>query len=254
MLKKIKINEKWEREHFDRLAKRYERQYDYTNPFTKYKFKKKIDKFVDFVRLSFGEKAEIKILEIGCGTGAYTVRYAERLPKADIMAIDISSEMIKVARKKGRARNNLIYQEGSAYKTGFKDSSFDVVCGFYILHHLNLQAVIKEIDRVLKPGGLIYFYEPNILNPIVFLIKSNNFVKGLIGDSHEEWAINPLKVPSDWKGFKIVEVKTTEFIWPASFVSYRGKLFLDRISSWLFGKLPILSLLGGSVEICLKKK
>jgi len=254
MRNKLKIEQEWEKEHFDHIARKYERQYGYNDPFTKYKFKKKTDKFVSLIDLCFENKVGLRILEIGCGTGAYTVRYSQRLPKAKIVAIDISGEMIKIAREKHRVRKNLLYQKKSAYETGFKSSSFDVVCGFYILHHLNLKAAIKEIDRVLKPGGVVYFYEPNILNPLVFLIKSSQFLKILIGDSSEEWAINPLTVQKEWNKFKVIELIITEFVWPLSFIPFKTKLLLDKLTSSLFPAIPGLKLIGGSIEICLRKK
>lgn len=249
--KDTQSKEKWEREHFNLMAKNYEKKYGYTDTFTKYKINKKINKFTQFVSQYFHK--EIKILEIGCGTGAYTRVYADKLPRASILAIDISEEMIRVARKSHGKRKNLRYEIKSAYRTGLKDSSVDVVCGFYILHHLNIVAVRKEVYRVLKPGGIAYFYEPNILNPIVFLIKSSQLLKRLIGDSSEEWAINPLKISNEWNKFKVIEIKTTEFVWPFSFIPFKIKLLLDKLTSSLFPTILGLKLIGGSIEICLRK-
>ena len=247
----MQTRESWEKEHFNAMAKNYEKKYGYSDKFTKYKINKKIDKFTQIVNQFFDK--DIKILEIGCGTGAYTRIYADKLRNASILATDISEEMIRVARKSRAKRKNLKYEIKSAYRTGLKDSSVEVVCGFYILHHLNVKTVRKEIYRVLKPGGIAYFYEPNILNPIVFLIKSSQILKRLIGDSTEEWAINPLRIYKEWNKFKIVETKTTEFVWPFSFVPLKIKLLLDKFTSFLFPAIPGLKLIGGSVEIYLKK-
>ncbi len=247
----MQTREKWEKEHFNLMAKNYESKYGYSDKFTKYKINKKIDIFVQIVHNNFDKKVDI--LEIGCGTGAYTDVYARKLPKSNILATDISDEMIKVAKKLHGKSKNIRYEVRSAYNTGLKKSSVDIVCGFYILHHLNLNTVRKEVHRVLKPGGIAYFYEPNILNPVVYVIKSNHFLKRLIGDSSEEWAINPLNTKTQWKGFKIMEMKTTEFVWPFSFISYNQKLLLDRLTSRLFSYIPGINLIGGSVEIYLKK-
>lgn len=247
----MQTSESWEKEHFNLMAKNYERKYGYKDKFTKYKINKKISKFTRIVDQGFDK--EVKILEIGCGTGAYTDVYAGKLPKTRILAIDISEEMIKVAEKSHGSRKNIKYEIRSAYNTGLKDESVDIVCGFYILHHLNLKAVRKELYRVLKPGGIAYFYEPNILNPIVFLIKSSQFLKKLIGDSSEEWAINPLKVQKEWNKFKVIELIITEFVWPLSFIPFKIKLLLDKLTSSLFPAIPGLKLIGGSIEICLRK-
>jgi len=248
-----KAKENIEKEHFNKIAKTYEKKYGYSDRFTKYKIDKKTRSFIHLLKNSLENLDSIRILEIGCGTGTYTFKYAGMLPDAKIIASDISEGMIKVA-KSNRKLKNLSFEVMSAYDTGLEDSSVDVVCGFYILHHLNFSTAIKEIKRVLKPGGMVYFYEPNILNPVVYLIKSNTYIKKLVGDSSVEWAVNPLTVEKLWKGFEIKEVKTTEFVWPLSFVPYELKIFLDKLTSVLFAAIPGLNLVGGSVEICLKKK
>lgn len=253
MLKAITIREEREKKHFNNTAADYESKYGYDNKFTKFKIKKKVNSLVKQVD-SILKTRDIKILEIGCGTGTYTLEIIKQMPKSKIFAIDISEEMIKIAQKKVSMQKNVKYKVTSAYNTGFEDSSIDVVCGFYTLHHLDFEAVRKEIFRVLKRGGLAYFYEPNILNPVVFMIKSSKMFKKLIGDSLDEWAINPLKTASLWEGFRIVEVKTSEFVWPFQIVPYNLNLFLDKITSSLFLKVPVLNMFGGSVKLCLVKK
>jgi len=250
----IKAEENVERRHFDAMAKIYEKNYGYLDKFTKYKIDKKVGKFVELLHNYFKSSKRIEIFEIGCGTGTYTIKYAQKLPNASIFATDISDGMIDVAKSRKQTSKNLRYGIASAYRTGLKNSSVDVVCGFYILHHLNSKEVIKEIKRILKPGGFVYFYEPNILNPVVFLIKSNKFIKKIVGDSSEEWAINPTKVDIDWKGFEKIEVKSTEFVWPVSFIPFGFKVLLDKLTDSLFTRIPGLNLIGGSVELFLKNE
>lgn len=253
MLGKIVSRESREKRHFNALAKGYEVRYGYKDKFTEYKIAKKVKQFIGLVRSAYGGK-KITVLEIGCGTGAYTLEIAPKLPKARILAIDISNEMVKIAKRKRKKNNNIHFRVSSAYRTKFKDESIDVVCGFYVLHHLDFKAVKKEIYRVLKPGGLVYFYEPNILNPVVLVIKSSKFLKKIIGDSVDEWAVNPLKTKLRWDEFEVIESKTSEFIWPFSFIPFKSKKFLDELTTAVFSKTPGINLLGGSVRICLKKQ
>ncbi len=251
---KLSQKEISEKSHFDLMAEKYEENYGYNDKFTKYKIAKKSQHFVDIVKKYFKDKKNLSILEIGSGTGTYTIQFADLLKQNKIIASDISSSMIKVLQKTAGTRKNITAKVFSAYNTGLKDKSIDIVCGFYVLHHLNYKSVKKEILRILKPGGMVYFFEPNILNPVVYAIKSNKKLKVLVGDSEGEWAVNPLEIKKKWNEFNIYDLKTSEYIWPIKSVPYDIKLFLDKLTSTLFYNFPILKNLGGSIEICLIKK
>jgi ubiquinone/menaquinone biosynthesis C-methylase UbiE len=242
-----------ERKHFDTFADRYDFNYQYSKPFTQYKIDKKSKEFARLVK-KYIKKESPKILEIGCGTGEYTKRMAKNLPKANIVGLDISKNVLEIAKDKCKNARNVSFTQKSIYNNSFKKDSFDVICGFYVLHHLEMSKIVKEVFRILKEGGVIFFYEPNILNPIVFLIKKTKFLKKMVGDSPDEWAINPLKVKKQFGNqFEIIQVKQTEFVWPLHFFKLKTLILLDKITHD-FQKIPIINYLGGSVQICLRKK
>lgn len=245
---KRELNEK---KHFDTLADKYDLNYQYSKPFTQYKIDKKSNEFAAIVKSNF-KKKNLKILEIGCGTGEYTKRIASSLPKSKIIGLDISNNILEIARKKCREKKNVSFVNKSAYKTDFNKDSFDVVCGFYVFHHLDIEIVKKEIIRILKPGGILFFYEPNILNPIVYLIKSSKALKKMVGDSPDEWAINPLTINKQFSSFEVVDISQTEFIWPIDYIPLDILKFADKATSY-FRYLPLIKYLGGSVQICLRK-
>jgi ubiquinone/menaquinone biosynthesis C-methylase UbiE len=58
-----------------------------------------------------------------------------------------------------------------AHRLEFSDASFDLVFGTAILHHLHLPGAAREIHRVLKPGGRIFFIEPLRHNPVGRVIR-----------------------------------------------------------------------------------
>lgn len=105
---------------------------------------------------------------------------------------------------------------------------------------------------MLKKEGYVYFCEPNLLNPIVYLIKSNKILKKMAGDSPDEWAINPLTIRKDLKGFKEISISMSEFIIPLKILSYKLKVDIDRVFDHLNG-VPLLRYLGGTVRILFKK-
>ena len=249
-MKKFSQRELNEQRHFDRIAYGYDDNYSYDKPFTKYKIDKKSREFVRLVKNNLRKK-NLKILEIGCGTGEYTRQIATRLPKTEIIGLDISQKIINIARKKCKPFANISFVVQSAYDTSFKKNAFDIVCGFYVLHHLNIPKAIKEFVRVLKPGGILFFYEPNILNPIVFLIKSSKTLKKRVGDSPDEWAINPLTIHKQLSTFEVIKIAQTEFILPLYFVPFSLLKIADEITSY-FRFIPLLKFFGGSVTILVK--
>lgn len=248
LITKKEINEK---KHFDSHAGEYDRNYRYVEPFTKYKIEKKFNSLVKFIKSNYGNKP-IKILEIGCGTGEYTKKIAKRFPKSKIVALDISPKILKIAKDKCKGLKNTSFVCKSAYQTKMKNETFDIIVGYYILHHIDLLKFAREAKRILKSGGLVYFYEPNILNPVVFLIKSNKWLKTRLGDSPDEWAVNPIKIGNDFRGFSPVLISTSEYLWPIRWIDSRYMIMLDKITSY-FKYIPLLKYIGGSVELIFKK-
>lgn len=252
MKKKITKREINELKHFDNHAITYDLNYNYSQPFTVYKINKKFNDLVSFIKLNYGNKP-IKILEIGCGTGEYTRRIAKQFPKSRIVGLDISPGILKVAKNKCKDLKNVSFVSKSAYDTGYSSVSFDVIVGFYILHHIDIGKFNTEALKILKPKGLIYFYEPNILNPYVYIVKSNKFLKKMVGDSPDEWAINPLNISKKMKGFTPILVTTTEYVLPVNFLPLNLLVWVDRIST-NFKYIPLLKYLGGSVQMSFRKK
>ena len=246
-------NELTEKEHFNKMASSYDTNYGYSDSFTEYKLNKKTTSFVNLIKPYIKNKKNLKILEVGCGTGEYTVRIAKHFPKTKIIGLDISNNILKVARKKCKTQKNVSFTAQSAYKTKLKNDSVDVVYGFYALHHLDIKKFKQEALRILKPNGVVYFYEPNILNPVVFLIKSNKFLKSKVGDSPDEWAINPIGIKKEFTGFNKVDILMSEYVWPLKFIPSEVLILIDKTISPM-NKIPVIKYLGGSVQIFFQKK
>ncbi len=124
----------------------------------------------DYAERVLHDCAGRQVLEYGCGTGSYAFALAER--GARVVGIDISETAIELARGKGFPADNPRFQLGNAEELAFDDAVFDIVCGTSILHHLDIDRAIRELKRVLKPGGRGVFYEPVAYNPAVNLYRS----------------------------------------------------------------------------------
>lgn len=103
-------------------------------------------------------KAEGLILEIGCGAGSFTSLLTSQNKK--VTGVDFVQNMLKIAKKTNPSASLVL---ASAEKLPFKDSSFNAVIANMVLHHLKAQGILtqslKEIHRVLKPGGTFYVFD-----------------------------------------------------------------------------------------------
>jgi len=99
------------------------------------------------------------VLDFGCGTGENIVPLVER--GAHVIGIDISPELIELARQRlALARVEATVQVGSAYETGLPDASVDVIFCVALVHHLDIERVRGEMQRVLAKDGEIILQEP----------------------------------------------------------------------------------------------
>lgn len=251
-MNELSIKEFRERKHWDAFAQKYDSLYKYREPFTKYKIAKKVRDFTSALKEYQFTGKKIKMLEIGCGTGEYTKKIAKVLPLAQIVGLDISSKIIREAELKCRGCHNVSFIAESVYHNRFRDSSFDVVYGYYVLHHLIAKKALDEIYKLLKPGGIAYFCEPNILNPVVYIIKSSPWIKERIGDTQDEWAINPLGFKKYRNKFKILKISFSEYVLQTYSLPISFIIRLDKLTSFL-RKIPVIKYLGGSTQILLQK-
>ena len=92
-------------------------------------------------------------LEVGCGTGAFARRLAERA--RHVVALDLSPEMIRVARSRSTDSPGLEFYVADALSWDFPAAHFDCIATIATLHHLPLREVILKLKAALKPGGVL---------------------------------------------------------------------------------------------------
>ena len=186
-----------------------------------------------------------KVLEIGCGTGEFTKRITQT--GADITAIDISPDLLEIARKT-IPNVTVRFHVQNVEKLDFKDGSFDVVIGSSILHHLNLNLAIKEVYRVLKRGGGIVFTEPNMFNPQIWLERNIPIIRKLTNNSPDETAFIRWVLKKELMnlGFKNVSIRPFDFLHP--FTPSMLIPFISNIGN-LVERIPLAREIAGSLLI-----
>lgn len=98
------------------------------------------------------------VLDIGCGPGTITLDFAARVAPGRVIGVDASDEVIEKATALASERdvNNVEFIAGNAYELPYEDGTFDVVHAHQVLQHVsNPVAMLRELRRVRKPGGVV---------------------------------------------------------------------------------------------------
>lgn len=109
-----------------------------------------------------------RLLDLGCGT-AFSYPLLSRHTQT-LIGIDVSRDMLNEADRLivRRELKNCSVQECSALELCFENQSFDAVYCWDFLHHVsNVAQTLREIKRVLRPGGRFVAVEPNLMNPSI---------------------------------------------------------------------------------------
>jgi SAM-dependent methyltransferase len=116
-------------------------------------------------------------LEIGCGKGEFSRRLAER--SARVLALDLSPEMIRIARANSASQSNIEFQIADVTTYNLPTEGFDCIASIATLHHLPLGEMLRKMKAALKPGGVLLIldlFEPQggldtLMNPLALLVS-----------------------------------------------------------------------------------
>lgn len=92
-------------------------------------------------------------LEIGCGTGTFARLLAQR--SQNVLALDLSPEMIRIARERSAKAPNVEFELVDVRERVFPVESFDCIVTIATLHHLPLREIVSKMKAALKPGGVL---------------------------------------------------------------------------------------------------
>jgi ubiquinone/menaquinone biosynthesis C-methylase UbiE len=143
------------------------------------------------------------IFDAGTGPGWLPIKIAQLMPTATIVGMDVSRDMIRIAQKNAEQAsvNRARFVVGSIYRTGFNDSTFDLVVSTGLVHHLEKPAqAFDELYRILKPQREAWMYDGR-------RDASREEMRITIGDFHGSGLTLPLWI--------------VERVWPYMHVGYK---------------------------------
>lgn len=234
-----------EREHFDALAQRTGEVWWGSTTVAGIR---RLERRAGLVREELQAFKDPLVLEIGCGTGAFSAALLKELPLLRLICSDISPKSIEVVRKRYGTYRNACFETADILAKNYNPDTFDCVLGNSILHHLPLYPVIEECFRILKPGGKIIFFEPNMMNPLIAIEKNIPFIGRLLQNTDTETAFFHWSLASMLRqvGFENVSVKPFDFLHPLT-----PKAFIpvvEKIGLWL-ERCAFLKYISGSLLI-----
>ena len=186
------------------------------------------------------------VLDIGCGRGFYSNLISKYSFVKKVIGIDLNADYVEKAKKYSGHSKKVEFNTGSVYKLPYKNGTFDVIVCSEVLEHLpDDKKAINELERVLKPGGIILATVPHesfplLWDPLNWLLmkifhthinKDRWWLAGIWADHERLYTEKAFKSLLK-KDFKLVSFqKFVHWCWPFShFILYAiGKNVIERI-------------------------
>ncbi|GMR07922.1 MAG: bifunctional demethylmenaquinone methyltransferase/2-methoxy-6-polyprenyl-1,4-benzoquinol methylase UbiE [Gammaproteobacteria bacterium] len=194
---------------------------------------------IGWFRKSFISTIEVKpqqrVLDVCAGTNAVGIALLQKQSSLKVHAVDRSEEMQRIGQKNANAQGLHIESTITDVHTlPFPDNYFDVVTIQFASRHLKLITVIKEIKRVLKPGG--HFYHCDMLRPSNKLVEKAYFSYLTACVSIVAWAFKSNKYALGCKKYFVDALRMfyspeemTQLLYEQGFVTVSSKPLLGGV-------------------------
>ncbi len=198
-------------------------------------------------------KAGLRVLDFGCGPGTISMGLAKAVEPGELHGIDIEESQIQMAQAAAKAggHDNTVFQTADVTALPYEDETFDVAhCHAVLTHVPDTRAVLREVYRVLKPGGRIASRE---------LIGASSFFEPAIDDFAKMWEAFTTLIetnqghPDMGKELKgiLVEVGFADVQASASFESYSAAEDVDFMHAltigWFFADKTVDALIKSGI-------
>lgn len=197
---------------------------------------------------------DCRVFEIAAGAGALTEAVLRLAPETHLTATDISSRSVRRLRDRVRNYTNVECVEADITNLMLEPGRFDAVIGNSALHHVDVPRCLGELFRILKPGGRLVIFEPNLANPEVFFetMVARSFATRRLNYSEEERTYTRFTYAKFLRaaGFVNVNVRPFDFLHPITPAALLPAVrALGRLLEWT----PITRELSGSLVLSAAK-
>ena len=164
----------------------------------------------------------MRVLDLASGTGEPCLTLAERVgPDGHVTATDLVPEMLAVAEENARVRGqtNISFQQADAEALPFADQTFDAVtCRFGVMFFADVERALREVYRVLEPGGRVALvaWGPLEDNPCFAIVEgaAAKYVHGPLSTRHKYGQAGQLAAALREAGFQQVQEERRAIAWP----------------------------------------
>jgi ubiquinone/menaquinone biosynthesis C-methylase UbiE len=227
MVDKKRIKNKLDKRYFGREAEEYD-----TLRIKDIRDKEVFEREAEILKEFLKKCKKGPILDVACGTGRLFPYYGKR----KIYGIDISKDMLKKAKKRSK---KAVLKTSDAEKIPYPSNKFLVVItSRFICHTPYYEKVIKEMVRVLKPGGCLLIDFPNKYSLTYFPTKFRLLTKKL--RYYNLFTYSQIKDIAKRNNLEIEEIKTKAFF-PPKLIPKRFHNFTRKINEKLSRIFPLIS-------------
>jgi ubiquinone/menaquinone biosynthesis C-methylase UbiE len=213
----------------------------------------KIDEFQKKIVVNLiGSKKDKRILDLGCGTGRFSIELENA--GSHVISFDPSHSMLNELSKKEIGNVNIDLIQGLGHRLPFKEKSFDGCVCINVMDHIeDPKILIAEISRILKKDGVLVFNFSNysgVYFPIALYINYTN--KSLQNTVYTEWQpYHHIKKQLEASNFKVENVRG-QLLFPKNEIPKHMFGMLQKLNGYLTNSL--LKTLLGSIYIAAIKK